>query len=223
MKLRVFPFGQEPAPSRSIGPRGTLPMEAPAAPVSTTRITDPLESPASGVRACMTEPDDVSSRGPTLPFVAPLPERGEPRDNGAEPPDLPPEAPPRSLSSEGARRVLVRAFGFGMACAVLFLIVTLAIVVALWPVPTPPLSITPAGPGTTLVVMAPSSTPAPEPSAAPMMTGSAAVPAASAVPAAASLPLPRAAVKALPPPATVPRPRAPSPRSEVVDPWGAGR
>jgi len=123
MKPRVFPFGQEPAPSLSVGPRGTLPMEAPAAPLSTTRNTDPLESPASGVRACVTEPDDVSSHGPTLPF--------------AEPPDLPPDAPPRSPSSAEARRVLVRAFGFGMACAVLFLIVPLAIGVALWPVPTP--------------------------------------------------------------------------------------
>jgi hypothetical protein len=200
-------------------------MEAPTAPISTTRITDPLESPASGVRACMTEPDDVSSRGPTLPFVAPCPAIREPRENGPEPPDLPPDAPPRSLSSAGARRVLVRAFGFGMACAVLFLIVTLAIVVALWPVPAAPLFIAPAALATSLVVVAPSSKQAPEPSAAPAVTSPAAGPAASDSSAAraALLPPPRAAMKAPAPPATVPRPRAPLPRSEVVDPWGAGR
>ncbi len=223
MKSRVFPFGQEPAPSRSVGPRGTLPMEAPTAPLSTTRSTDPLESPASGVRACMTEPDDVSSRGPTLPFAAPFPAIREPRGNGAEPPALPPDAPRRSMSSEGARRVLVRAFGFGMGCAVLFLIVTLALVVALWPTPEPPVA--PTRPAASLVPVASSSTPAPEPSAAPVVTGSAAVPAASAVPAAGTAPFPppRAVVKAPAPSVVLPRPRAPLPRSEVVDPWGAGR
>ena len=221
MKARIFPFGQEPAPSRSMGPRGTLPMEAPAAPISTTRSTDPLESPASGVRACMTEPDDVSARGPTLPFVAPFPGIREPRDNGPEAPDLPPDAAPRSLSAAEAQRVLVRAFASGMACAVVFLIVTLAIVAALWPMPEPPVA--PTWPAASFPVVAPASTPAPEPSAAPAVTSSAAEPAASAAPVAAPLFPPRAVVKASISPSAVPRSRAPLPRSEVVDPWGAGR
>ncbi len=216
MRSRVFPFGQEPAPSRLLGPRGTLPMEAPEAPLSSTRITDPLESPASGVRACVTEPDVASSRGPTLPFIAPDPELQAPWDSGSQPPDMPPEPKAPAMSAEQARGILVHTFALGLAASALFLIVALGLVLALWftppsdPFVAPPLTVA-------RVVEASSNMPAPESSAAPAVTSSTA---ASAV---APLPPLRATVKASASPAVKARPRAPVSQSEVIDPWGARR
>ncbi len=194
---------QEPAPSSSLGPRDTLPMHLPASPLSTTRLTDPLESPASGVRARLTEPDNVASHGPTLPFVSADSEVREPSYTELALLGL----PLASMSSEDARRVLVRALSYGMAGAVLFLIVTLPIALSLFP----------ASPGPPLVASLPmSSSVAPVmPSSAPSAEASGATPALPPDPALRSAPpRPRAPTRpALPP-------QRPSIRSEIVDPWG---
>ena len=113
MKPGAFTFGQESVAPRLLGPRGTLPMEAPAAPLSTTRLTDPLASPESGVRARVTEPDDMASRGPALPFIS----------------------PPRSMSSEEAQCVLGRALVWWTAGAFLFFLGTLTIAISLFSEP----------------------------------------------------------------------------------------
>lgn len=110
MKPGAFTFGQKPVAPRLLGPRGTLPMEAPAEPLSTTRLTDPLVGPESGVRARETAPDDMAPYGPTLPFAL----------------------APRPMSSEEARRVLWRAFVWWMAGSILFLLGMLAIAISLF-------------------------------------------------------------------------------------------
>ena len=118
MEPGTFTFGQEPVAPRLLGPRGTIPMEAPAELRSTARPTDPLAGPESGVRARVTEPDGMALHRPTLPFVS----------------------PPRPMSSEGARRVLWCAFVWWMVGSVLFLLGMLTIAISLFSeAPAPPL------------------------------------------------------------------------------------
>ena len=132
MRSHEVPLGQEPAPSRLLELRDTVPMAAPAALPSMTRKTDPLEIPESGMRARVTEADEVSSRDSMLPGSAPSPEIGEPCHDEPEPPDLLPAPPRRAMSDAEAREVWLSVLCIGMVGAVLFLVVVLTIFTALW-------------------------------------------------------------------------------------------
>ncbi len=218
MRSQDVPLGQEPAPSRVIEPRDTIPMVAPAASPAMTKSTDPSESPESGMRERVTEVDEASSRDPTLPGGAPSPEFGAPWHDEPEPPDLPPVPPRRAMSDAEAREVWLSVLGIGMVVAVLFLVVVLTIFTALWEPSSR--SVAPTLREGTLVLVASSSPPAPEPSAAPAVTSSAAVPTTSVSAAEAPRPLLSAAAKApAPPRKKLPR-RALVPPNDLVDPWG---
>ena len=221
MRSQEVPLEQEPAPSRVLEPRDTVPRVAPTAPPSMTRTTDPFESPESDMRARVTEVDEVLSRDPTLPGSAPSPELGEPWHDEPEPPDLPPAPPRQAMSDAEARQVWLSVLCIGMVIAVLFLVVVLTIFTALWEPSSrsvaPPLR---EGP---LVLVASSSPPAPEPSAAPTVTSSAAVPTTSVSAAEAPRPPFSAVAKAPAPPMKKPPRRAPVPPNDLVDPWGTRR
>ena len=200
--------GQDTASSWSLGPRGTLPMPPPASPLSITRLTDPLESPASGARARLTEPDNVVCHCPTLPFVSAAPEPREP--SYSEPALL--GLPLRSMSAEDERRGRVRVLAFGMAWASLFLPVTLPIALSLFPAsPAPLLVASTSMVSSDATVMLSSAATAEAPSAEPALP----LP-PTAAPAVHSSSAPRPRAPARPP---LP-PRRPSPRSEIVNPWG---
>jgi hypothetical protein len=220
MRSQEVPIGLERAPSRLLEPRDTVPMVAPAAPPSTTRNTDPRESSRSGMRARMTEADEVSSRHPTLPGGAPSPEFGEPWHEEPEPPDLPPAPPRRAMSDAEAREVWLSVVCIGMVVAVLFAVVVLTIFTALWQPSS--LSVAPTLREEPLVLVASSSSPTPTPSDAPAAPSSAAVPITSVSAAEAPRPLP-AVAKAHAPPRKKPPRRAPVPPNDLVDPWGTPR
>ena len=221
MRPQEVPLEQESATSRLLEPRGTVPMKAPTASSAMTRKTYPVESPESGMRARVTEADEVSSRGPTLPGGAPSPELAEPWDDEPEPPDLPPAPPRRAMSDAEAREVLLIVVCIGMVGAVLFLVVVLTIFTALWEPSAR--SVAPTLREGPLVLVASSRPPAPTPSAAPAVTSSAAVPTTSVSATEAPRPPLPAVAKAPAPPMKQPRRRALVPPNDLVDPWGTRR
>ncbi len=224
MMPRPFTFGHEPAVA-PVEQRDTSPLEPGASPSSIARITEPLESPPSGVRERLTEPLNVASHGPTLPFAPASPAPWSDAPN--RPALMPGEATPES-SRPRMDRDAVRAFCLAVVGVIVLCNVALWIVLALRLAPTPAPVVAPSLPAAIFAALASARPPAPEPSAAPAVTSSAASLAASATPASAPLPPLRAASQvrspaSLAPSVAVPRSRAPLPRSEVVDPWGAGR
>jgi hypothetical protein len=220
MRSQVVPIGLEPAPSRLLEPRDTVPIVASAAPPSMTRNPDPRESPESGMRARMTEADEVSSHDPTLPEGALSAEVGEPWHEETEPPDLPPAPPRRAMSDAEAREVWLSILCIGMVIAVLFLVVVLTIFTALWEPSSH--SVAPTLREGPLVLVVSSSPPATTPRAAPAVTSSAAVPITSVSAAEAPRPLPAVAKASAPPMKKRPR-RALVPPNDLVDPWGTRR
>ena len=202
-------------------PRDTVPMKAPTASSSMTRKPDPLESPESGMRARVTEADEVSSRDPMLPGDVPSPELGEPWHDEPEPPNLPPVAPRRAMSDAEVREVWLSVACIGMVGAVLFLVVVLTILTALWEPSSR--SVAPTLREGPLVLEASSSPPAPTPSAAQAVPSSATVPTTSVSAAEAPRPPLAAAAKAPAPPRKKPPRRALVPPNDLVDPWGTSR
>ena len=221
MRSQEVLLGQESAPSRLLEPRDTVPMAASAALLSTARKTDSLEIPESGMRARVTEADEVSSRDSTLPVSAPSPKLGVPWQDEPEPPDLPPAPPRQAMSDAEAREVWLTVFCIGMVGAVLFLVVVLTIFTALWEPSS--LSVAPTLREGPLVLVAASSPPAPKPGAAPAVTSSAAMPTTSVSASEAPRPPLPAVAKVPAPPRKKPPRRALVPPNDLVDPWGTGR
>jgi hypothetical protein len=193
MKPHRFPFGQEPAPPLS-EQRSTIPMDpAPEKAPTPSGMTATAPLSASRVRAYATEPLPPGLRRPVLPFRAAVQEPL--REDEEQEQELSPEVRPAIRTARNWPLIAAAT------CVVAMLIVTaVQVAVELRSVP-PAVSVS--------VPRLPTAEPAPPvSSSAPIAT-----PAQPSAPPAVSLApvLPRA---------PAPRKR-PSPRGDIVDPWGS--